>query len=92
MMTNDRLRELRETTTLRQDEMAVLLSSGVASIYRWERSGASLPMGLVSQIYNALDVLDRRGKGIEEVGDRFRMHGPLKAVASILNDYSQELT
>lgn len=89
MITNERIRELRQRAGLRQEDIAFLLGVGIASINRWERPGSSLPTGLAREIFDVMDVLDLAGIGLAELPGRLRAEGSLATVRWLLNRHHQ---
>lgn len=85
MLTSKRRFELRGAAGLTQQEMATLLGVGVATIPRWENSAGSRPTGLPLQIYEVMDVLNRRRIDLREVGRRLRMNGNVAVIRWLLN-------
>ena len=89
-MTSSRIRQLRTQAGLRQEEFAVLLGVGIATIARWESPQGTLPTGLPRSMLDAMDRLERRGVGLENVPDIMRDRGHLAAVRWILNQAADE--
>ncbi len=89
MLTNQRIREIRHAAGLRQEDMAVLLGVGIATLTRWEKIGNSLPTGLPWRMLDVLDQLARSGIDLREVSVQFRESGSLSTVRWLLNQHAQ---
>lgn len=84
-MTSSRIRQLRTRAGLRQEEFAVLLGVGIATIARWESPTGTLPSGLPRAVLDAMDLIDRGGIALEVIPGMMRDSGHLAAVRWILN-------
>lgn len=89
MMTNERLRVVRQAAELRQEDIAFLLGVGIATVNRWERPGTTLPTGLSRQVYEILDQLLTAGVPLAGVGARLRASGNIATVRWLLNEHAE---
>lgn len=89
MLTPSRIRELRVAANLRQEDIAVLLSVGIATVSRWERPEGTLPTGFSRQILEALDTLAKARVDLSTISVLLRQAGSLAAIRWILNSATE---
>lgn len=85
MLTPSRIRDLRIAANLRQEDLAVLLSVGIATVSRWERPEGTLPTGFSRQVFEALDGLAKAKVDLSTISVLLRQAGSLAAIRWILN-------
>jgi len=84
-LTHLRIRAIRDHAALRQEDLALLLGVGLASINRWEREASSLPTGLPRQVLLAMGRLMDAGVNLAPVREMVARRGSTEAVRWILN-------
>ena len=89
-MTSSRIRQLRNLAGLRQEEFAVLLGVGIATIARWESPQGTLPSGLPRVVLDAMDGLNRSEIPLGGIPGMMRDRGHIAAVRWILNRSAEQ--
>lgn len=84
LTTSQRIREVRTKAGLRQEELAVFLGVGIATIQRWESPGGTRPTGLPAQVLEVMSTIDANGVDLTELKEILLRDGGRAALRWLL--------